>query len=130
MATFTIQQFRAAFTEFGNTTKYPDSLISFWANLATDMVPQSKWKNQWLMGVNLYIAHEVTLAAQSAQVAANGGTPGQNSGIANAKTVGSVNISYDSQANSEKNAGYWNLTVYGKQFIRLARIFGAGAIQL
>jgi Protein of unknown function (DUF4054) len=127
---FAVSGFRAAFPEFGDTTVYPDSLINTWAGLATAMVVQCRWKSQWLLGVYLYIAHEVTLEAQSRATATNGGTPGQNSGVPNQKAVGGVNVSYDSQSNSEKDAGWWNLTTYGKQFYRLARIFGAGAVQL
>lgn len=105
-------------------------MIQFWLGVAQQMVPPHRWKNMWVQGVSLYIAHEITLAQNSARTAKIGGTPGQNSGVANQKAVGGVNASYDSQSNSEKNAGWWNLTNYGKQFIRLARIFGAGAIQL
>ncbi|MBX9696911.1 MAG: DUF4054 domain-containing protein [Alphaproteobacteria bacterium] len=46
------------------------------------------------------------------------------------KSVGGVSVGYDSTAQSEKDAGWWNRTTYGQQFIRLVRIFGAGAIQL
>lgn len=82
------------------------------------------------MGVNLYVAHELAVNAQNAKIAKAGGTPGTMGGVPNTKTVGSATVGYDSQATSEKDAGYWNLSTYGKQFIRLARIFGAGAIQL
>lgn len=84
----------------------------------------------WEQGVKLYVAHEITLAAQNQKAAATGGSPGQSGGIANSKTVGSVSVGYDTTSTAEKDAGWWNLTNYGKQFIRLARIFGAGAIQL
>lgn len=128
--TFTVKAFRAAFPEFADTTKYPDQMINFWYNLAKDMVQICRWKTQWLTGIYLYIAHEITLQATSVKTARVGGTPGQNSGVPSQKAVGGVSASYDSQSNSEKNGGEWNLTNYGKQFLRLARIFGAGAIQL
>lgn len=128
--TFVIKTFRASFPEFSDTTVYPDAMINFWLGLAQQMVRECIWKTAWVQGVSLYIAHELVLASQNQKAAAIGGSPGQSSGIANQKAVGSVNVSYDSQANSEKDAGFWNLTNYGKQFIRLARIFGAGAIQL
>lgn len=82
------------------------------------------------MGIFLYTAHEVTLEAQSISAAKINGTPGQQPGQANTKTVGSATIGYDTVTASEKDAGWWNLTTYGKQFIRLARLFGAGALQL
>jgi len=125
-----IGAFRAAFPEFTSTEVYPSAQITLGATLAEAQVRQCVWKNQWQMGVYLYIAHEITLAAQSAKTAAFGGAPGTFGGVANTKTVDKATIGFDSQANSEKDAGYWNLTNYGKQFIRLARIYGAGAVQL
>ena len=125
-----IPAFRSAFPEFSDTTVYPDEQITFWAGIAELQVRQCIWTTMWTKGVMLYVAHEITLAAQSAKAAAIGGTPGSQGGIANSKTVGSVSVGYDSTSTSEKDAGWWNLTTYGKQFIRLARIFGAGAIQL
>jgi hypothetical protein len=127
---FEIKSFRAAFPEFDNTTKYPDAMVTFWSNVAIDMVPCNLWKKQWLTGVYLYTAHECVLAAQNAATAKIGGTPGQNAGIVTAKTVGPVSSSYDAAGTGERSGGQWNLTTYGKQFLRLARIFGAGAIQL
>lgn len=82
------------------------------------------------MGMSLYIAHELTLSAQNQKAASVGGSPGQQGGVATSKTVGSVSVQFDAQTTTEKDAGWWNLTTYGKQFIRLARIFGAGAIQI
>lgn len=125
-----IPAFRKEFPEFNDSTVYPTEMISFWVTLAELQVLQIIWKNAWTTGVKLYVAHELVLAAQNAKTAKFGGAPGSHGGIANSKTVGSATVSYDSNVTSEKDAGYWNLTNYGKQFIRLARIFGAGAIQL
>lgn len=128
--TFDIPAFRTAFPEFADTVAYPSSTIEFWAGLAQLQVRSCIWKRAWIQGVSLYVAHEITLASQNAKTASAGGMPGTSGGVANNKTVGSVTVGYDSTVTSEKDAGYWNLTNYGKQFIRLARIFGAGVIQL
>lgn len=125
-----IATFRAAFPEFANTSTYPDAQITFWATLAEQQVVQRIWGDVWGLGVQLYVAHEITLAAQNVQAAAVGGSPGQSGGIANSKAVGAVNVAYDAATQTEKDAGWWNRTTYGQQFIRLTRIFGAGAIQL
>ena len=122
--------FRLGFPEFANTVTYPDTLLDFWSCLAQMQVLPSVWKGATCKGVQLYVAHEITLAMQNAKAASVGGVPGTSGGIANSKTVGSVSVGYDSVSTSEKDAGYWNLTNYGRQFIRLARIFGAGAYQL
>lgn len=128
--TFDIGAFRAAFPEFADTEKYTTDQIQFWVDLAVLQVTECIWKRAWSKGVSLYVAHEITLAAQNEKAASFGGVPGVSGGIANTKTVGGATIGYDTVVTSEKDAGYWNLTNYGKQFIRLARIFGAGAIQL
>lgn len=125
-----IGAFRTAFPEFSDTTKYPNTLITFWAGLAEKLVLPAVWRDCYAQGVQLYVAHEITLAAQNSAAAVVGGTPGQQGGIATTKTVGSVSVGYESENTSEKGAGYWNLTNYGRQFFRLVRIFGAGAIQL
>lgn len=127
---FDIAEFRVNFPEFGNADRYPSSFIKFWSDLAELQVKECIWKNAWVNGVSLYVAHEITLAMQNVKAASVGGVPGTSGGIANTKTVGGATIGYDTTSTAERSAGYWNLTNYGKQFIRLARIFGAGAIQL
>ena len=125
-----IAQFRKSFPEFSDIVRYPDAQIDFWSKLAIAQVNENAWRNQTLTGVSLYIAHEITISAQNAKASAAGGAPGGQSGPVNSKTVGSVTVAYDTQAAIEKDSGHWNLTIYGRQFIRLARIFGAGAVQL
>lgn len=125
-----IGAFRTAFPEFESKVTYPTEMITFWAAIAELQVLPNIWRAMVTQGVMLYVAHEITLAAQNAKAAANGGVPGTSGGIANNKTVGSVSVGYDSATTTEKDAGYWNLTNYGKQFYRLAMLFGAGAIQL
>lgn len=127
---FNVEKFRASFPEFNDTVKYPDATIDFWAELGTLLVRPCIWNNSWQQGMSLYIAHQITLAMQNQQASRVGGAPGQQGGIANTKTVGSATIGYDATTVTEKDGGFWNLTNYGKQFYRLVKIFGAGAIQL
>lgn len=128
--TLVIAQFRAAFPEFADIVRYPDAQITFWGEFAETMVIECRWGTMWSKGVMLYVAHEITIAAQNQKAGVIGGVPGQFNGPANSKTVGSVTVGYDTQSTTEKDAGWWNSTIYGKQFIRLARIFGAGVVQL
>lgn len=125
-----VAQFRLDFPEFTDTTAYPTSQITFWANVAERMVRIDVWCDMYTTGVELYVAHEITLAQQNAKAAAVGGVPGIFGGVPTSKAVGQVNVSYDAPTTTEKDAGWWNLTTYGKQFIHLARLFGAGCIQL
>lgn len=125
-----IPTFRAAFPEFADTTKYPTESVTFWATVAEVQVRQRAWGALWSQGVMLYVAHEMVLANQNVKASKVGGSPGQSGGIATNKTVGSMSVTYDSANTSEKDAGWWNLTNYGKQFIHLARVVGARPIQL
>jgi hypothetical protein len=127
---FDIAAFRRAFPEFASLVVYPTEQIELWVGLATAMVSPNVWCSQWNLGVSLYVAHELTLASQNARSAKVGGSPGQQGGIASQKTVGSVTVQYDPQTSTEKDAGYWNLTTYGKQFFRLAMRFGTRPVQL
>ena len=127
---FDIPAFRTIFPEFASPETYPTAMITFYSNQASLMLDQCIWKNMWVNGVSYYTAHQLVLAAQNAKAAQIGGSPGQQSGIANTKTVGSVTAGYDSTVSSEKDAGFWNLTNYGKQFYRLMRIFGTRPVQL
>lgn len=123
-------QFRKVFPEFSDIDRYPDAQLTFWATLATAQVDACRWDTMATLGIQLYVAHEITLAASNASSGRVGGPPGGVSGPVQSKAVGSVNVSYDTQQIAEKDAGYWNLTNYGRQFIRLARLFGSGVIQL
>lgn len=130
MVTFVIKTFRNSFPEFNDIAKYPDDMITFWSTFAITQVNERRWCTNALMGVSLYTAHEITLAAQNTASGNIGGTPGSQSGPANSKTVGTVTAAYDTQQTAEKDAGYWNLTTYGKQYYRLNRMMGMGSVQL
>lgn len=125
-----IAVFRSAFPEFADTAIYPAAQVTFWAGLAESLLVTDVWGSTKDFAVQLYVAHEITLATQNVKAAAVGGSPGQSGGIANSKTVGSVTVSYDAASQTEKDAGWWNRTTYGQQLWRLIKIFGAGAIQL
>jgi hypothetical protein len=125
-----IGAFRTAFPEFADVNAYPTAQITFWAELAELQLRQCVWRRLWSKGVQLYVAHEITIAAQSAKTGKNDGAPGTFGGVANNKAVGEASVGYDSQSTSEKDAGFWNLTNYGKQLYRLMMMVGSGGVQL
>lgn len=124
-------QFVTDFPEFADTDDYPVSLINFYAALADKLLSPCRWGDLLCFGQELFIAHNLALEAQDARTAAFGGIPGTNSGgpVAS-KAVDKVSVSYDVASASEDGAGHWNLTTYGKRYIRLARMVGAGGVQL
>ena len=127
---FNVNTFRTQFPEFASTVTYPDSMINFWAALGMKLLPEAVWTTCWDEGVSLYVAHEITLAAANEKAASVGGNPGTFGGPANNKTVGKASVGYDTASTAEKDAGWYNLTNYGKQLYRLIRLFGARCVQL
>lgn len=125
-----VAEFRTEFPEFSDTSVYPSTMILSKSFVAELQVLECTWKRMRQYAVKLYVAHELTISSQNVKAAKVGGVPGTSGGIANTKTVGSVTVGYDSNTSTEKDAGWWNRSTYGQEFIRLARIFGAGAIQL
>lgn len=125
-----VSLFRTNFPEFSDTVIYPNALITFWSTVAEMQLCKDVWCDMWTLATYLYTAHEITIAMQNQKAAAVGGVPGTSGGIANTKTVGQVSVGYDSQAQSEAGAGWWNRTLYGQQLFRLIQLFGARAIQL
>jgi hypothetical protein len=124
-----IATFRQNFPEFTEAL-YPTPMVTFWSNFGERMVLEKRWGDEKPTGVQLFTAHHLVLAKSNVDSSAVGGLPGQTSGPTASKTVGSASISYDTNSTLEENAGHWNMTTYGKQFIHLARMFGAGAYQL
>lgn len=121
---------RADFPEFSSTQSYPDSTINYWLNVAGLMLNQSRWGTMLNTGIELYAAHNIVLEAQASMTTAVGGIPGVSKGPVSGESIDKGSVSYDSVTASEAGAGNWNLTTYGTRFIRLARMFGAGGIQV
>lgn len=123
-------EFRAAAPAFSNATMFPDDSITFWLQAACLLLNANRMpKSIGLMTV-LFVEHNLALEAYAKEGADNGGIPGLSRGIISSEAAGQVNVSYDTNGAAELNAGHWNLTDYGKRFIRMARFFGAGPIQL
>lgn len=124
----TASQFRDQFPEFCDTTTYPEDIVSRWIGIAVKLLPESRWQDMLDVGVGLYTAHHLAIQTRNMKA---GATPGQVSGVIASKAVDKVSVSYDTSAASlGLNAGHWALTVYGNQFLTLARMAGTGGIQL
>jgi len=125
-----IAQFRIDYPEFADPAKYPAQPIELWSSVGAELVSADRWGNLYERGVELFTAHNLVIATQNKQASTAGGTPGQAAGLIQSKAVGSVNVSYDTTNIMEPNAGHWNQTSYGRQYIQLARLLGGGCVQL
>jgi hypothetical protein len=128
--TVTPAQLRTDFPEFSDTTQYPDPMIQTWLTVACSLVNGSRWMELTTLGIELVTAHHLVLGARDQMAAAVGGVPGQMTGPTSAKAVDKVSTSYDTQAAAVDGGGFWNLTSYGARYLTLARMFGAGGLQI
>ena len=110
--------FRAAFPEFADKTKYPDARVNMYLKLAASRVSECVWGDEQQLGIWLFTAHYLatSLAGYTGEVTT--------------KKVGDVQVSYSSTSNRDESAGWWNATPYGRQFYSLLRLLGAGVTQL
>ena len=123
-------QFRLDFPEFGNTTVFPNPMLTFWSGIGAKVISQDRMGDLYNQALSLFVAHNITLQAGNIAAAGSGGTPGQASGAIASKAVGAVSVSYDTAGAMESNAGHWNQTLYGRQYIQLTRLLSKVAYQL
>lgn len=123
-------QFRQDFPEFADTTKYSDSSVNLWLNLGVKVLAPDRWCDYLDVGLELFIAHNIVLAAGNQLAEDVGGTAGQVKGPLTAKSVDKVSASYDAGSVALEDGGFYNLTTYGIRFLQLARMIGSGGIQL
>lgn len=128
--TVTAASFRTDFPAFANTTKFPDPAVNFWITVAGNMLSPDQWGAMLDPGTELFVAHNLALDAQENAAAAAGGVPGADAGSIASKSVGGVSKSYDTSSSAIDGGGDFNLTAYGKRYLSLAQMFGAGGFQL
>jgi hypothetical protein len=120
-----VATFRLLFSAFADDTVYPDTVVQMWLDLAANFV-NCIWGPTQGFGQGLWAAHEMAKMAMAGQ-------PGQSlngiSGIVSNKSVDSVSVAYDTQTGTIEGAGSYNLTVYGRQYYQLMRVFGLGPFQ-
>ena len=125
-----ICEFKKVFPEFVDDNQYPPAQIEYWGSVADLRLNADRWGNLLTHGKYLFIAHNIALSAQAVAAANQGSSVLQSTGLIAGKSVGDVSISYDTGAANEEGGGNYNLTRYGRELLRLARIVGIGGAQL
>jgi hypothetical protein len=125
-----LAQFRLDFPEFTDTVRFPNSSLTFWSGTGEKLISQDRFVDLYTQAVELFTAHNITFSAQNVAASNAGGLPGGAGGPIASKAVGSVSVSYDNASVMLPNAGHWNQTVYGRQYIQLTRLIGQGCYQL
>lgn len=125
-----IAQFRLDFPQFTNTSTYTNSMCTYWSTLAEKLHAEDRFGDVYTNIIELYTAHCITLQAAEIATANQGGFPAGMAGAVTSKTVGDVSVAYDSQYSFENNAGWFNSTLYGRQYLQLAKMYGKGGIMV
>lgn len=128
--TVTPSQLRSDFPEFADTSQYPDAIVQTWLIVAASLVNADRWMELTNIGIELVTAHHLALSARDQKAAAVGNVPGTMTGPTASKSVDKVSTSYDTSAASLDGAGFWSLTSYGMRYLSLARMMGAGGMQI
>jgi hypothetical protein len=128
--TVTPAQLRSDFPEFADLVQYPDSLVQTWLTVAASLVNPTRWVELTNIGIELVTAHHLVLSMRDQTAAAVGGIPGTMTGPTSAKAVDKVSTSYDTGAAALDGAGFWALSSYGIRYLSLARMMGAGGLQI
>jgi hypothetical protein len=122
---------RVTFPEFSNTEKYPDAMVQMWLDLAVNFVNVGRWAEMADHGVALYAAHHLILAQRAGGMSTrNGVAGGGRVGIQTSKSIDGVSVSHDVSSVTQDRAGHFNMTVYGLQFVNMARLLGAGPVHI
>lgn len=120
--------FRRQFPAFINQEMYPGPVIDMWLSVATKLLNPARWVELLDLGCYLYTAHNLIIEVQAMKDSASGKVPGTQAGPLNSKSVGPASASYDSSSAVEEGAGNYNETIYGRRFIRMAKLLGAGPV--
>lgn len=130
MSQLCYQEFLNAYPEFSDPVAWPKSRVEMRLVLADSFVRTFGLCDSVAKHLKgLYTAHY--LAAHGSSTASGtlvGGALGQ--GIVSSKGVDGASVSYDTATGSEEGAGFWNTTVYGREYWQLIQGLGAGGVQL
>lgn len=130
MADATPAVFRTFFPEF-DSVRFPDVLVTVYLGVASKLVNGDLFADLTDFAQSNVAAHYLSLGDAERKAAARNITPGQAGvGVMSSKGADSLSASYDVGIGSEVGAGFWNLTRYGREWARLAKLFGAAPIQV
>lgn len=127
--TVDVATFRANFPAFADEDTYAEPSIQFWLDLAYKRHNAERWGDLLDQGIQLYVAHELSVEAASSKGSANS-TPGQIIGNITSRSVGGMSYSRDVSSITDSDAGYMNASTYGLRWRNLMKLVGAGPVQV
>ena len=126
--TVTAASFRVNFPEFSDANKYTTPEIEFWLGLTLFLLSIERWGTALDYGIQLFVAHNLSLQFDSNAAAAYGQNPGKVVGNLTSGSVDKVSYSRDVSSAMDPKNGHWNLSTYGLRYIRLVMMIGAGPV--
>jgi hypothetical protein len=136
---YTLETFLTEYPQFAETDEsgapiIPDVVKQAWFNLAYNSLSYNRYHDLWRTCMGLFIAHWLTLYLQTKT---EEGAPVRNivnaglaKGVQTSKSAGDLSVSYDfsAVANDFEGWGTYKLTLFGQQFITLARLACKGGM--
>lgn len=133
---FTLQNLYDVYPQFGAGVDgkhiVPINVMEMYLNLADASMNKRRWCNSWEIGMCLFIAHFLTLYAQSISDPESGASgiieAGKAKGLDTSMSVDGISVSTDYGALAEGVSGWasWRATVFGQQLTALGRLYGKG----
>lgn len=124
----------AAFPQFTEDIA-PDARVNFHLAVAGKLLPADRWGDLLDEGTGLYTAHRLTLEllAMKARDGTGGADAAAGPVTGETRIVGGVSHAVTragatGQGTALADAGQYNATVYGQQFLQLVNIVGAGGM--
>ena len=130
-----VATFRVAYPPFADSTQYPDARISYWLDFAAIMVSSHRWQRSGLQdyGQGLLTAHYLmTMERYDATTGSYSLPTGGGSGAATNQSQSADGVSWSEgyDASAYAGDGQLGITAYGRQFLDLRALIGAGGMQL
>ena len=126
-------EFLAVYPQFASV---PDVVIDMYVEAAQESILKTRWFSKWKIAIGLYIAHNVTLWAETAATGAL--TPaelasgGESKGAVMSKSMDGLSVSYGQSAGENDLVGWGTLknTLFGQQLATMAKDVGRGGMYI
>lgn len=116
-----VEDFRGAFPEFSDASKYPDSLIENFIGQAECYISPKKrasiGDDCLKLAILLMAAHLLVLSQGDAS--GSGGASSAGAGQVSSATIGNVSVGYVAPPNKNQTQWWLNLTPYGQRLYQL-----------
>ena len=132
LASVTADSFREKFPEFADASVYSDARVSFWLGFAVKMTESRRWDESGFRdeAVMFRTAHHLSVQAQTDASGDAGAGLASGAMTSESQSVGGVSYSNGYDGSAYAGQGQLGTTMYGRNYLDLARLVGMGGVQL